>query len=88
MSIDSNADALVVSVTGDCDRVTILADGAIVLLPAVGTVEVQGDGNIVITASAQQIELTGEADANLVGWEAGTSVVRDSGVMNATTLIR
>lgn len=58
------------------------------LLPAVGTVEVQGDGNIVITASAQQIELTGEADANLVGWEAGTAVVRDSGVMNATTLIR
>lgn len=88
VSIDSNADALVVSVTGDCDRVTILADGAIVLLPAVGTVEVQGDGNIVITASAKQIELTGEADANLVGWEAGTSVVRDSGVMNATTLIR
>ncbi len=85
--VDSNADAVVVEVTGDCREVTIVASGAIVLLPALDELTIEGDGNIVIVAAAREIELAAEADANLVGWETGTAVVKDSGTLNGTTPI-
>lgn len=86
-TVDRNADALVVEVTGDCREVTILASAATVLLPAVDELTVEGDGNIVILASAREIGLDAGADANLVGWESGTSVVKDAGTLNGTTPI-
>ena len=43
--------------------------------------------DIVIVAAAREIELAAEADANLVGWETGTAVVKDSGTLNGTTPI-
>jgi hypothetical protein len=55
--VDSNADAVVVEVTGDCREVTIVASGAIVLLPALDELTIEGDGNIVIVAAAREIEL-------------------------------
>lgn len=85
--VDSNSDAVVVEVTGDCREVTIVASGAIVLLPALDELTIEGDGNIVIVAAAREIELAAEADANLVGWETGTAVVKDSGTLNGTTPI-
>lgn len=85
--VDSNADAVVVEVTGDCREVTIVASGAIVLPPALDELTIEGDGNIVIVAAAREIELAAEADANLVGWETGTAVVKDSGTLNGTTPI-
>ncbi|WP_336625850.1 MULTISPECIES: hypothetical protein [unclassified Microbacterium] len=85
--VDSNADAVVVEVTGDCRELTIVASGAIVLLPALDELTIEGDGNIVIVAAAREIELAAEADANLVGWETGTAVVKDSGTLNGTTPI-
>lgn len=85
--VDSNADAVVVEVTGDCREVTIVASGAIVLLPALDELTIEGDGNIVIVAAAREIELAAEADANLVGWETGTAVVKDAGTLNGTTSI-
>ncbi len=86
-TVDRNADALVVDVSGECREVTIVAAGAIVLLPAVDTLTVQGDGNIVVLVSAARIEVDAEADANLIGWEAGTPAVVDAGVLNGTTPI-
>ncbi|KIC58277.1 DUF3060 domain-containing protein [Microbacterium hominis] len=86
-TVDRNADALVVEVTGDCREVTILASAATVLLPAVDELSVQGDGNIVIVAAAREIVLDAGADANLVGWESGTAVVKDAGTLNGTTSI-
>lgn len=86
-TVDRNADALVVEVTGDCREVTILASAATVLLPAVDELSVQGDGNIVIAAAAREIVLDAGADANLVGWESGTAVVKDAGTLNGTTPI-
>lgn len=86
-TVDRNADALVVEVTGDCREVTILASAATVLLPAVYELSVQGDGNIVIAAAAREIVLDAGADANLVGWESGTAVVKDAGTLNGTTPI-
>lgn len=87
LTVDRNADAMVIEVAGDCRDVTIDAVAATVLLPAVGRVTVDTDGSIVIVESADEIVLGSSADANLVGWERGTPVVRDSGVMNATTPI-
>lgn len=87
VTVDRNADAMVVEVAGDCRDVTINAVAATVLLPAVGRVTVDTDGSIVIVESADEIVLGSSADANLVGWERGTPVVRDTGVMNATTPI-
>lgn len=86
-TVDHNADGIVVEVTGDCREVTIVADAATVLLPAVDELKVTGDGNILILASGRQITLDADADANLVGWESGTPVVKDSGTLNATTPI-
>ena len=56
-----------------------------------GTVDLMapftGDGSIVIVASAREIAIDADADANLVGWEQGTPEVRDAGTLNATTPI-
>lgn len=87
LTVDRNSDALVIEVAGECRDVTIAAVGATVLLPAVGRVSIDDDGSIVIVESADEIVLSADADANLVGWERGTPVVRDAGVMNATTPI-
>lgn len=86
-TVDSNADALVVEVTGDCREVTILASAAIVLLPALDELTIEGDGNVVIVSAAREIDLDAEADANLVGWETGTAIVKDAGTLNGTTPI-
>ena len=86
-TVDRNADAMVVEVTGACREVTILASAATVLLPAVDELSVQGDGNIVIMAAAREVVLDAGADANLVGWESGTAVVKDAGTLNGTTPI-
>ncbi|MBD3758871.1 MAG: hypothetical protein LBE44_08185 [Microbacterium hominis] len=86
-TVDNNADALVVEITGDCREVTIAAHGATVLLPAVDEMKITGDGSIVIVASAREIAIDADADANLVGWEQGTPEVHDAGTLNATTPI-
>ncbi len=86
-TVDHNADATVIDIAGDCHEVTIVADAATVLLPAVDELNVAGDGNILILASSQQVTLDADADANLVGWESGTPAVKDSGTLNATTPI-
>jgi len=86
-TVDRNADALVVEVTGDCREVTVLASGATVLLPEIDELSVEGDGNIVILAAARQLTIDAQADANLIGWENGTPVVKDAGTLNGTTPI-
>lgn len=83
-TLGTNSNALVVEVTGDCDTVTILTKGAIVLLPETGTVEIDDFGNTVIVASADQVVLTDGSAGNVVGWERGTPVIRDSGTVNTT----
>lgn len=86
-TVERNADAMVVEVAGECRTVTIHASGATVLLPAVGSLTIDGDASVAIVESADEIVLADEADANLVGWERGTPVVRDTGVLNVTTPI-
>jgi len=86
-TVDRNADALVVEVTGDCREIKIIASGATVLLPEVDELTVEGDGNIMILASARQVSIDAQADANLIGWENGTPAVKDAGTLNATTPI-
>lgn len=85
--VGDNADGMIVNVSGDCSRVVVQADAGAVLLPAVSDLVIEGDGAVVVVASADTVTLTSDADINLVGWESGTPVVTDGGVSNVTTPI-
>lgn len=87
-TLGNTADALVVEIAGDCTDVTILAHAATVLVPDVGMLTVVGDGSVVIATSIENLVFDATADANLVGWEKGTPVIKDAGTLNATSPIR
>jgi len=84
-TLDNNSDGAVVEIAGECGEVVIKAHAAVVMVPAVTALTVEGQGGIVIAESASRITLT--SDATLVGWEKGTPEVFDEGYLNVTTPI-
>lgn len=80
--VDHDSDARVVEVTGDCTDVKIEADGATVLLQAVGTLTVDADVSMVFVTSADTVVLDG--DGNTVVWSTGNPTIIDDGIVNVT----
>lgn len=72
--------AAVVRVDGDCDEVTVAADGAIVILDDVRELRVSGSATTVYVLNLGQLALTG--DAVIVRWQGTAPEVTDDGTAN------
>ena len=77
---DIATDGAVLRVVDDCEKVYVAALGAVVLAPAVGTIEVSGTASVVVVGSADRVDVVGLA--NDVVWESGSPRVSDIGTLN------
>ena len=75
----------VVTITADCDQVSVTAVGAVVLTQAVGDLEVSGTGTAVILTSVEQVTITGTGIS--VGWETGSPQVTDTGTGSTARIL-
>lgn len=73
------------TITADCDQVSVTAVGAVVLTQAVGDLEVSGTGTAVILSSVEQVTITGTGIS--VGWETGSPQVTDTGTGSTARIL-
>lgn len=73
----------IISVEGDCEHLTVNADGSTIVAGDVATLEVVGMGNVVYTDALTMLTVSG--DANVVHWAGAKPAITDDGIGNALT---
>lgn len=73
----------VVAVEGDCDHLTVSADGSTIVAEDVTTLEIIGTGNVVYTDALTTLAVSG--NANVVHWLGAEPTISDDGAGNALT---
>ncbi|MDR2997526.1 MAG: hypothetical protein LBU78_05360 [Microbacterium sp.] len=76
-------DAVVVRIDGSCDRLILNTTGSQVVAEDIGTLEVIGDNNLVLTGAVDHLTVNGES--NIVHWTGATPNVTDVGDTNTLT---
>lgn len=76
----------VITITADCDRVTVTAVGAVVLTQGVGELEVSGTGTTVILTEVENVTITGTGIS--VGWETGSPSVTNTGTGSSARILK